>query len=130
MEACRAELTVTEAYLARHRAFVVEHDRIPVGFYTLERQCDGVVELGFLFVEPAFIGQGYGRRLIEHAREQARSVGYSTLLIQGDPHAVPFYQAAGGRVIGTTPSASIAGRSLPLFEIALYAAGGAVAEGS
>lgn len=119
MEACRVELTLSSSYLAEHPAFVLVCAQTPIGFYTLERLSDTEVELGYLFVEPARIGRGYGRKLMNHAREQARSRGYRTMLIQGDPHAVPFYRAVGGRVVGLKESASIPGRALPLVRLDL-----------
>ena len=45
----------------------------------------------------------------------ARRAG--TLLIQGDPHAVKFYEAAGGRQTGVRESDGIPGRYLPVFEV-------------
>lgn len=119
MEACRAELTLSASYLATHPVFVIERAQTPVGFYTLEPISDADVELGYLFVEPTWIGRGYGRTLIEHAKTQARSLGYVTLLIQGDPNAIAFYQAAGGKVVGEKASGSIPGRMLPLVRIDL-----------
>jgi len=47
------------------------------------------------------------------------------MVIQGDPHATRFYVAAGGVRSGTRPSGSIAGRTLPLFVIALASGQGA-----
>jgi GNAT superfamily N-acetyltransferase len=119
MEACRRELTLSAPYLEEHDAFVLEAEDGVVGFYTLERISDRDVELGHLFVEPAAIGRGHGRALIEHAVEQARRLGFAVLVIQGDPNAEPFYLRAGARAVGRRQSASIAGRELPLFELSL-----------
>ena len=77
------------------------------------------VELGLLFVAPPHIGHGLGRKLIEHAKQQARESGYQSILIQGDPNAAHFYTAAGGQPAGSSPSGSIPGRMLPLFRINL-----------
>jgi SAM-dependent methyltransferase len=41
------------------------------------------------------------------------------MLIQGDPNDARFYRAAGGEPAGSSPSASIPGRVLPLFRIKL-----------
>jgi GNAT superfamily N-acetyltransferase len=95
-----------------------------VGFYTLERLSDDEVELGYLFVEPAAIGRGHGRRLIEHAKGQAVGLGFRSMVVQGDPHAEKFYRMAGGEQTGLRESASIPGRDLPLFRIDLCGAGG------
>ena len=76
-------------------------------------------ELGYLFVEPEFIGQDYGRKLMAHAQQEVQHLGYSRIIIQGDPNAEQFYRAAGGSVVGTRKSTSIPDRELPLFRIDL-----------
>ncbi len=121
MAACRDELTLSLDYVETTPTFVAEADGAAVGFYSLERLGETEVELGFLFVEPEAIGRGHGRRLIEHAKAQARAAGYATMVIQGDPHAERFYRAAGGRLAGTRESLSIPGRFLPLFRVDLLA---------
>ena len=40
-------------------------------------------------------------------------------MIQGDPNAADFYRAAGAVQVGERASASVPGRVLPLFELAL-----------
>ena len=90
-----------------------------IGFYSLEHISDSEVELSFLFVEPDCIGKGYGRKLITHAQEKARDLGYSKMIIQGDPNAERFYRSAGGLLVGTRKSVSFPNRELPLFHIAL-----------
>ena len=90
-----------------------------IGFYSLERISAAEVELSLLFVEPDFIGKGYGQKLITHAQEEARHLGYSKMIIQGDPNAERFYRSAGGLLVGTRKSASIPNRELPIFCINL-----------
>lgn len=124
MRACRAELTLSPDDIETHPTFVVESHGEAIGFYTLERLSGDEVELGYLFVEPAAIGRGHGRRLIEHAKDQAIGLGFRTMVIQGDPHAEKFYRMAGGERTGLRESASIPGRDLPLFRIDLRGAGG------
>ena len=72
-----------------------------------------------LFVEPECIGQGFGRRLIEAAKADAREWGAVELVVQGDPNADRFYRAAGAVRIGQRVSCSIPGRYLPLYRIPL-----------
>ena len=71
------------------------------------------------FVEPDFIGRGYGRKLMMHAQQEARHLGYSKMIIQGDPNAERFYRSAGGLLVSTRKSASIPNRELPIFCINL-----------
>jgi len=118
MAACAAELTVHEADLARRHYVVVEEGGIR-GFYALDPVVDGAAELDALFVHPDSIGRGYGRLLMQDALAAARAAGAARLVIQADPNAHAFYRAAGAVVVGERPSASIAGRMLPLLEIDL-----------
>ena len=117
LEACRAELSYGEEQLLseRMRFFVLDSARRIVGFYALARESATEFELEALFVEPACIGRGFGRLLIEHAKSVASSMGGTKLVIQGDPNAERFYVAAGGVLTGTRESGSIPGRFLPTF---------------
>lgn len=124
MDSCRAELTVDSTRIGSdgyHCVVAVERDVI-VGFYALEHLFDDEYELVALFVEPARIGTGIGRSLIQHAIETVSQRGAARLIIQGDPNATGFYLAAGGREIGNRESDSIPGRYLPLFEIQIRSA--------
>jgi N-acetylglutamate synthase-like GNAT family acetyltransferase len=121
IEQCREELSYSEQQLrAEHiRFFVIESLQRVAGFYALKRLSATEVELEAMFVEPAFIGQGFGRLLIDHAKSVASAMGAKRLVIQSDPYAEHFYIAAGGVVIGTRESASIPGRFLPTLAIAV-----------
>lgn len=121
LEACRDELTFDAAYIRTHTVYVLESDGRIAGFYALERLGPGDVELGGLFVDPEDTRKGYGSALMGHAKRQATILGATRILIHGDPHAEKFYIAMGARSAGEVPSASIPGRTLPLFH--LYLAG-------
>jgi len=126
IEACRVELTYSEEQLRSGytRCFVLERGGIVTGFYTLVPQNTDSVELEALFVEPALVGRGFGRLLIEHAKSVAGAMGATRLVVQGDPNAERFYRAAGGVLTGQRESGSIPGRLLPVFEIDLSAQSG------
>ena len=119
MRACREELTISEEELDREPSHVAEIAGQAVGFYALAHLNEEEIELEYLFVDPRVIGQGIGRCLLEHAKQIAAELGYRDLVIVGDPHAEGFYVRLGARRVGTKPSASIPGRRLPLFELAL-----------
>jgi N-acetylglutamate synthase-like GNAT family acetyltransferase len=121
IEQCREELSYSEQQLrAEHmRFFVIESAQSVAGFYALKRLSSTEIELEAMFVEPASIGQGFGRLLIDHAKSVASAMGAKRLVIQSDPYAEHFYVAAGGVVIGTRESASIPGRFLPTLVIEL-----------
>ena len=121
MEACRAELTYDSHDIENDRIRFcagVENGHI-LGFHAVEYLDSETCELEALFVEPEFIGKGYGRKLIEHAVELSAASGAVKLVIQGDPHAELFYLAAGAVRTGIRESVSIPGRQLPLYTIDL-----------
>ena len=117
LAACREELTFTGPQMeAPDWSFTVaEASRRAVGFYALRRESAPEIELEALFLEPAWIGQGVGRRLVEHALRRARRLGASALTVQSDPGAAGFYLTMGARAAGWRDSHSIAGRRLPMF---------------
>ncbi|WP_437587319.1 hypothetical protein [Sorangium sp. So ce1000] len=49
MEACRAELSISPAYVAQHPTFVLAWGDAPLGFTTLEALSPARVELAHLF---------------------------------------------------------------------------------
>ena len=121
IEACRNELSYSEdLILSEHMKFhVLEAKAGIIGFYALRRLSSRKMDLEALFVEPRYIGKGWGRLLIEHAKQTAADLGATQLSIQGDPNAAAFYVAAGGVLTGSSESASIPGRFLPVFAIEL-----------
>ncbi|MFI7384733.1 GNAT family N-acetyltransferase [Streptomyces sp. NPDC049813] len=116
MAACVAELTVRAEDVVRRRTAVAEApDGRLVGLATLEGEPPHG-ELGLMFVDPDAIGGGVGRLLFDHVCATARAAGFTRFGWAADPHAVPFYEAMGGRRVGSVPSGSLPGRVLPLME--------------
>ncbi|WP_212914834.1 GNAT family N-acetyltransferase [Streptomyces sp. TS71-3] len=118
IKACREELTILPAEVDSRRIRVAESDGRLAGFVSVQGEPpEG--EVGMMFVDPEFIGQGVGRLLFGRALTVARNAGFVRLTIDSDPNAEPFYRAMGATRIGTAPSGSIPGRVLPLLEITL-----------
>jgi len=93
-------LTITTAFIAAHDVWVAESAGRIHGF------CAVVVEptrgeLAHLWVRPAHMGRGVGRRLFEHAVRQLRERAPGVALhIEADPHAEAFYVKMGARRVG------------------------------
>jgi GNAT superfamily N-acetyltransferase len=117
MERCRGELTYTPEQIAAAGTWLAADGAQVLGFYALTKVSPDTLELDALFVEPGHIGTGIGRALMQHALAQFDASGLARLIIQADPNAAGFYEAAGARRIGESPSQSIEGRMLPLYEI-------------
>jgi GNAT superfamily N-acetyltransferase len=77
------------------------------------------VELHDLFIEPHYIGKGYGKQLWKHAVNLARSLGFKRLLLTADPNAEPFYVRQGAVRIGEKVSPVSSARRLPVMEYSL-----------
>lgn len=119
MAACRDELSYTPEQLGAGGFWVGEADGRVCGFYALTKVSPDTLELDALFVDPPCIGCGHGRALMEHAVGELARSGLRRLIIQADPNAAAFYEAAGAECIGERPSDSIEGRVLPLYEIVI-----------
>jgi N-acetylglutamate synthase-like GNAT family acetyltransferase len=119
MEACRADLTITPAEVSDQPIYVMEERQQLIGFYDLSAVDAQEALLHSLFVEPDRIGHGYGKRLWQHAVETARCLGFHSLMLHSEPHAVGFYQAMGAVQIGDVPSTVAPGRLLPLMRVSL-----------
>ena len=117
--ACRQELTYSQQDIQNNHFFVAEINNLIIGFFALEVLSDREIELAALFIDPVYINQGYGRKLIARAKLIARELGSKVMIIQGDPNATNFYLKVGGKLIGERESASIPGRYLPVFIINL-----------
>jgi GNAT superfamily N-acetyltransferase len=114
----RAAMNITPQYLERCPGWVLEIGGQVAGFYTL---CPGAPEgeLAEMFLAPERIGQGWGRRLWEHAVATARGQGWTALRIESEPYAEGFYQTMGAVRIGKRPSSVRTGRVLPVLHFAL-----------
>ncbi|MBP2325077.1 GNAT superfamily N-acetyltransferase [Kibdelosporangium banguiense] len=118
MEACRAELTFAPQDVLDRRIVVAERQSKILGFYSIDGDPpEG--ELGNMWLDPANIGTGLGRKLWHHATQTAQAAGFKQLTIDAEPYAEGFYLAMGAERIGETPSGSVPGRVLPLMKVQL-----------
>lgn len=85
------------------RTWVAYKGGTPVGYYELQRQQGGDVEIAYFGLAPKFIGDGYGAYLLYHAVESAwawqgtKRVWVHTCTLD-HPGALPNYKARGLKV--------------------------------
>jgi len=94
MEAWSEALTITPEYLQTQPVCVAELEGQVVGFFGLREAEDGW-HLEHLWVRPAFVRRGLGRKFFTEARRLARQAGATELRIKSDPNAEAFYLRMG-----------------------------------
>lgn len=65
-----------------------------VGFATY-LMADGLAELEDLFVDPAWMRHGIGAALVVDIAARVRALGFETLEVTANPHAMAFYEHLG-----------------------------------
>ena len=119
---CKEELTYNESQLLSP-AYCFKLAELNghniAGFFALNFLGGDYPELEALFIEPDFIGQGWGKQLLIAAVAVAKEHNAKSIKLQSDPFAENFYLANGAVKVGETESQSISGRFLPLLEICL-----------
>ena len=78
----------------RNGCFVAMADDQPVGMVTTT-SFGPSAWIGNLIVEPDFRSRGIGRALMEHAIDQLRERGATTVRLEGDPPGIPLYRKLG-----------------------------------
>jgi GNAT superfamily N-acetyltransferase len=112
LKAVAPMLILEPRHVASHEVHVLELNGIVVGWHRVTLHGERA-ELEDLWLEPEWIGSGYGRTLFEHAVAVALDAGANRLEWDAEPYAEGFYRAMGGVEIGRTPSAAEPGRTLP-----------------
>lgn len=80
--------------------FMVHSGHEAVGCVALIPMSDGVYELSKMAISPRLRGRGIGRRLLQHAIDQARLIGARSLFLGSStklPNAVHLYESMGFR---------------------------------
>ncbi|HEX2884096.1 MAG TPA: bifunctional NUDIX hydrolase family protein/GNAT family N-acetyltransferase [Candidatus Limnocylindria bacterium] len=112
MSAFVPDIVISAGNITEHEVWVLENeDGRLIGLHRVVPGEPALLE--DLWLEPASIGSGHGRRLWDHAVAIARSLGATAIELDADPNAEPFYARMGAVRVGETPSTRLPGRSLP-----------------
>ena len=96
-------LTITPEYIAGNATFAARDGGAILGFSALREEA-GEPWIDHLWVLPAAMGRGIGRRLFERCAQEARTAGATVLKIDADPNAKPFYRHMGARAVDRVPA--------------------------
>lgn len=114
IQACKEDLTITEAYMKNNYVYVLENEGVKIGFFSFLRKEEDALD--FLYLHPNYKGKGYGKVLWEGVVEKAAQLGIKRFTIDSDPNAKGYYMKMGAKLIGETPSTVFNNRTLPLLQ--------------
>ncbi|MFE3576790.1 GNAT family N-acetyltransferase [Lysinibacillus sp. NPDC059133] len=114
LQQCIDNLTVTKEYIEKNLVFVMKSDNKIVAFYSF---IINEMKLDALFIEPDYIGNGFGRIIWDHLLNKAKELGISESTLDSEPNAEGFYLKMGAKKTGTTPSTMFPDRHLPLMKV-------------
>jgi ribosomal protein S18 acetylase RimI-like enzyme len=96
------DLGMVESYAYRSSCFVLEENHEIVGSYLLLPTRPKTIELVNIAVLTKKQGRGYGKELVKHAMETARTLGYHTIEIGTGNSGIMqlgLYQKCGFRIV-------------------------------
>ncbi len=103
---------ITEEFINNNPTFIIEEDENIIGFYSILIE-KNETSLEYFFIEPNYIGKGYGKLLWKHMIENCKNFGIKELLIVTSPQAKEFYTKMGAVQIGEVESLVKKGRKIP-----------------
>jgi GNAT superfamily N-acetyltransferase len=117
LEGWREQLTIRPADILAYPTHVAQSGAGIAGFYMLKPDSTGW-NLEHLWLEPDFMGQGIGTKLLRHALHIAFQGQTQRVVVAAEPNAAGFYARVGGVPCGATPAPipGVPERVLPLFE--------------
>ncbi|MBI5930227.1 MAG: GNAT family N-acetyltransferase [Chloroflexi bacterium] len=118
MAAVRDTMQITADQIATHEVFVLEAGDQTVGFCHFYKRPDAIY-LEDLFIDPTFIGQGYGKILFQHVIHLAQTWGFEKIIFEADPNAEAFYRKMGAEIIAYHPSPLFEDRLLPQMQYSI-----------
>ena len=116
IEKWQIDLTVSAEYVDKNEVWKLKEDDKLIGYYSFIIMNSKKVKLDNIFIDPEFIGRGYGKILMEYFFKQVKNKGLKNIYLDSDPHAEKFYLNLGFKVIGQLES-SIKNRFLPIMEL-------------
>lgn len=103
---------ITEEFILNNPTYILKNGEIIIGFYGILLNHDEV-SLEYLFIEPTYIGKGYGKMLWDHALEEFKKLGIREFTIITSPDAREFYLRLGATVYSQVDSLISKGNKTP-----------------
>ncbi|GAA6153083.1 GNAT family N-acetyltransferase [Pseudoteredinibacter isoporae] len=110
------DLKVDESILQERRFWVAKHGGAIIALASCASLGADHYELEDCWVDPACMGLGAGKALMDYVCAYLKSVSAKELLIAADPNATGFYEKMGAQACGLRESTP-EGRQLPLYKV-------------
>ncbi|MBB6523248.1 GNAT family N-acetyltransferase [Pseudoteredinibacter isoporae] len=110
------DLTVNESVLEERPFWLLKSEGSTLAVASCASLGEGLYELEDCWVDPACMGLGAGKKLLEFVLSHLQELSAKELLIAADPNATGFYEKMGAEACGfrdSTPE----GRKLPLYKV-------------
>lgn len=116
----KKDLTIYTDYIDQNEVYKLMNKNQLIGYYSYIEVKENTVKLDNIFLEPDFIGKGYGKMMMNHFLLQVKDSGYEAVKLDSEPNTVKFYQNLGFKIVGRLES-SIPNRFLPIMELDISA---------
>lgn len=111
--------SIVKSYVRRGVCYVLEKKKQLIGEYVLIPTRPETIEIVNVAVDEYFQGQGFGKKLILHAIEESKRLGYKTIEIgtgNSSVHQLTLYQKCGFRITSIDRDFFVRHYKEPIFE--------------
>ena len=112
MKNFKALYSVSEDFIAKNPTYIIKDKDILVGFYGLLIEV-AEISLEYLFIDPLYIGKGYGKMLWDHLLNECRTMNITSFTLVTSPQAKDFYIKLGALLCDEVDSLVIKGKKIP-----------------
>lgn len=112
MDRFKETYKVDQEFIKNNPTYTIKENEEIVGFYGIlidEKESS----LEYFFIEPKYIGKGYGRLLWDHAIDICKKLSIKEFEIVTSPQAKDFYMKMGAKLQDEVESLVIKGRVIP-----------------
>jgi N-acetylglutamate synthase-like GNAT family acetyltransferase len=112
MDIFKSIYKVSEESIINNPTYIMEEEEEIIGFYGILIE-ESQRSLEYFFIEPEFIGKGYGKLLWQHVIKSCDTLNIKEFIIVTSPQAQAFYTKLGAKLQGEVESLVAKGRMIP-----------------
>lgn len=116
IEEWKDDLTISETHIIEKEIYKMMDKEEVIGYYSFHKINDSTIKLENLFIEPKYIGKGFGKLLMIDFLQRIAMTTVERVVLDADTNAENFYTKMGFKVIEKLDT-SIKNRFLPIMEM-------------